>query len=425
MHWQEASFASSRLIHGPMTASVANQWISTFNWSADFRDWKRCGKRSVTWPRLQAGRTLQSHCSGSPLGDWKNVTESDARGGRTITNGTGTSGHRSAIEPHDQNAWRQAIDVLIDAARDCLEWLAGNDSCTAERWCEELVASNVPLLRRLAVHAVSKRLDLTADERIDWVLKNTGLHNHPAHHEIFRTVGLAYPNAGSACRAELIESVQAYRSISDNAVYNERITMRWIEWLCKADPDCRFAKSALHKLKADNLGLEPEEHPDFLYWIGSVSHEPQTPWDVEELLGKPAADWLQDLLSFQPDGFRIHDRRGLVGMVQQAAARDFDWGLALADALTGEKQWDVDLWSGLILAWSNIELDENGYRRVLEHVAHVELYLQHAREVTAILKAVVKDRAAQTTYRLLPSANAVATRLWTHLDRDEPTPETG
>ena len=330
------------------------------------------------------------------------------------------SGHRSAIEPHDQNARRQAIDVLIDAARDCLEWLAGNDSCTAERWCEELVESNVPLLRRLAVHTVSKRLDLTADERIDWVLKNTGLHNHPAHHEIFRTVGLAYPNAGSACRAELIESVQAYRPISDNAVYNERITMRWIEWLCKADPDCRFAKSALHQLKADNLGLEPEEHPDFLYWIGSVSHEPQTPWDAEELLGKPAADWLQDLLSFQPDGFRIHDRRGLVGMVQQAAARDFEWGLALADALTGEKQWDIDLWSGLIGAWSTIELDENGYRRVLEHAAHVELYLQHAREVTAILKAVVKDRAAQTTYRLLQSANAIATRLWTHLDRDEP-----
>ena len=330
------------------------------------------------------------------------------------------SGHRSAIEPHDQNARRQAIDVLIDAARDCLEWLAGNDSCTAERWCEELVASNVPLLRRLAVHIVSQRLDLTADERIGWVLKNTGLHNRPAHHEIFQTVGLAYPNAGSACRAKLIESVQAYRPLPDNAVYNERITVRWLEWLCKADPDCQFAKSALHQRQADYPDLEPEEHPDFLYWMGSVSREPQTPWNVEELLGKPAAYWLQDLLSFQPDGFWIPDRSGLVWKVQQAAARDFDWGLALADALTGEKQWDVDLWSGLIRAWSNIELDENGYRRVLEHVAHVELHLRHAREVTVILNAVVRNRDAQTTHHLLPSANAVATRLWTHLDRAEP-----
>ena len=330
------------------------------------------------------------------------------------------SGHRSAIEPHDQNARQQAIDVLIDTARDCLEWLAGNDSRSTERWCEELAASNVPLLRRLAVHTVSQRSDLTADERIGWVLENTGLHYSPAHHEIFRTVGLAYPNAGSACRAKLVESVRAYRPLRDNPVYSERITVRWLEWLCKADPDCRFAKSALHQLHADDPGLEPEEHPDFLYWMGSVSDEPQAPWNVEELLRKPAADWLQDLLSFQPVGIRIPDRIGLVWNVQQAAARKLDWGLDLAGALIGEKQWDGDLWSGLIRAWSNIDLDEIGYRRVLEHVAHIELHVRHAREITLILNAVVRDRDAKSTHRLLPSANAVATRLWTHLDRDEP-----
>ena len=245
------------------------------------------------------------------------------------------SGHRSAIEPHDQNARQQAIDVLIDTARDCLEWLAENDSRSAERCCEELVASNVPLLRRLAVHTVSQRSDLTADERIGWVLENTGLHYSPAHHEIFRTVGRAYPDAGSTCRAKLVESVRAYRPLRDNPVYSERITVRWLEWLCAADPGCRFATSALHQLQADDPGLEPEEHPDFLYWMGSVSDE-QAPWNVEELLGKPAADWLQDLLSFQPDSIRIPDRSGLVWKVQQSATRQLDWGLDLADALIGK-----------------------------------------------------------------------------------------
>ena len=330
------------------------------------------------------------------------------------------SGHRFAIEPHEQNARPQAVDVLIDAARDCLEWLAGHDSRAAERWCEELAASNVPLLRRLAVHNVSQRSDLTADERIGWVLENTGLHYRPAHHEIFRTVGLAYPDAGSECRAKLVESVQAYRPLRDNPVYNERITVRWLEWLCKADPDCQFAKSALHQLQAYNPDIEPEEHPDFLFWMGPVSSEPPAPWNVDELLGKPAADWLPKLLSFQPDGFRILDRRGLVWRIQQAAAREFEWGLALADALRDKKQWDADFWSGLIGAWSSIELDKNGYRRVLDHVAHVELLPRYTREATAILNAVVRDRDAKRTHRLLPSVNAVATRLWTHLDRDEP-----
>ena len=153
--------------------------------------------------------------------------------------------------------------------------------------------------------------------------------------------------------------------------------------------------------------------------MGPGSREPESPWNVEELLGQPAADWLPKLLSFQPDHFPILDRRGLVWTIHQAAAREVEWGLALADVLRDEEQWDADLWSGLLRAWSNIELDENGCRRVLEHVAHFELHMRHAREVAAILNAVIRDRDAKSTYCLLPRAHEVATRLWTHLDRTE------
>ena len=171
------------------------------------------------------------------------------------------SGHRSAIEPHCQNARPKAIDVLVDTARDCLEWLAGNDSRSAERWCDALLTSNTPLLSRLAVHTVAQRLDLTPDERIGWVLENTGLHHSPAHHEIFRTAGLAYPDAGPECRARLVESVRAYRPPRDNAVYSERITVRWLQWLCKADPDCEFAKSALQEIQPEDSGARAGRSP--------------------------------------------------------------------------------------------------------------------------------------------------------------------
>ena len=61
---------------------------------------------------------------------------------------------RSAIEPHEQDSYPKSIDVLIDAARDSLEHLATTQPEIAVSWCDLLVRSEAPLLRRLAVHAL-------------------------------------------------------------------------------------------------------------------------------------------------------------------------------------------------------------------------------------------------------------------------------
>ena len=84
---------------------------------------------------------------------------------------------RSAIEPHDQDRRREPVDVIIDAARDCLEWLAVNDAGAAARWCDQLVRADAPLLRRLATHGIHSRTDVSPDAKIDWLRANTDIHD--------------------------------------------------------------------------------------------------------------------------------------------------------------------------------------------------------------------------------------------------------
>ena len=101
------------------------------------------------------------------------------------------------------------LDVLIDAARDCLEWLVSNRVDVAEQWCNRLVHSDAPLLRRLAVHALSEREDLTADHKVDWLRTHIDLHELPIHHEVFRAVKIAYSEISLDRREFLIESYSA------------------------------------------------------------------------------------------------------------------------------------------------------------------------------------------------------------------------
>ena len=116
------------------------------------------------------------------------------------------SDSRSAIEPHEQDSDPQAVDVLIDAARDCLEWLTQSQADVVAQWCIRFAASDAPLLRRLAVHGISERKDLTADDKIDWLLTHIDIHELPVHHEVFRSVRLAYPKASPELRENLIEN---------------------------------------------------------------------------------------------------------------------------------------------------------------------------------------------------------------------------
>ena len=123
--------------------------------------------------------------------------------------------HRSAIEPHEQDSHPQPIDVLIDAARDALEYLVAARPDAGARWCDRLVEAEAPLLRRLAVHALRSRSDLGADEKVGWLLSRVGLHDRATHHETFLAVRASYPEASVPQRQATID----WERYSDLAPY--------------------------------------------------------------------------------------------------------------------------------------------------------------------------------------------------------------
>lgn len=86
------------------------------------------------------------------------------------------SASRSAIEPHEQDFLNTGVDLLVDIARDVLEWKLTQDLESARRTIETWFAYDVPLLKRLAVHGIAESSALSADEKIGWVLQKDLLY---------------------------------------------------------------------------------------------------------------------------------------------------------------------------------------------------------------------------------------------------------
>ncbi len=331
---------------------------------------------------------------------------------------------RHAIEPHEQDHGLYHVDVLIDAARDCLEWLAGNQPEAAAGWRARLIRSQTPLLRRLSVHALSVGNDLSACQKLDWVFEHADLHDHAAHHEMFRIIRELYPQTGQERRERVIDLIRDFTwpetSPDDEKERRKRLAARhrfdWLHWLRDADPECKLVKQALDDIKSQYREFKPLEHPDLMHWSDSQVG-PDHPWSVEELLSRPARDWLDNLLSFSPDSPLGPDRHDAISAVAAAAERDFRWGANLAAVLAGRDLWESDLWIALLRAWREIEFDEMRLHEVFGYLREPGLSKAYTGRLADFLVAWIGGTDAPISGELLALANETAARLWEMIDR--------
>ena len=179
------------------------------------------------------------------------------------------------LNPMNKTNVPRDIDALIDTARECLG-MAGRQSrrCSARLWSDRYIDSQAPLLRRLAIHTLSFRTDLSADDKIAWLLERCDIHETAARHEIFRAARIAYPQTGRELRKALIAAITKFQWPREDEPDKEhreayhRYT--WYHWLHTADPQCEVAKqkSALDEVLAGYSDFQPSEHPDFTFWAG-------------------------------------------------------------------------------------------------------------------------------------------------------------
>ena len=330
---------------------------------------------------------------------------------------------RSAIEPHEQDSYPGPNDVLIDAARDCLEYLATQESVRAAQWSDLLIQSDAALLRRLAVHILDRRQDLSADGKLDWLLANVDIHDQSCHHEVFRAVGSVFAATSNVARRRLIDSILSFRWPNDEDEDRERQTayrhFTWLSWLCDADSDCAMSKAALGEVLEQYPSFRQGENPDFIYWSNSGVVTPTSPWPIQELVAHPAAEWLEQLLSFEGTDLFGPNRRRLLEEVGRAAVEYPDWGLELADALATSEYWQSDLWPRLLEAWSN-EVGEEQHRKALEWVGSPGLLADHVKPAADVLVAIVRGGGMSYASALLELTNGIAVSMHGYLNQRKP-----
>lgn len=256
------------------------------------------------------------------------------------------SASRSAIEPHEQDFHDTGFDLLVDAARDTLEWMLEHGPENAARTIEAWVSQDVPMLKRLAVHGVGQSSSLSADDKLEWVLQQDLLYAPALRHEVFRLLEDVYPQASERSQDAVLDRAlggpqgDEKEGIRTYEIYN------LLFWLYRAAPNSTRTTERFEEMQsAHGHEFEPSEHPDLLSYSYRLAPS-RSPISVEELLSKDVGDEIDWLLAYGGEVGERTTRGRLLETVSAAVARSCPFGRELSRELRDREIWDTDLWAG-------------------------------------------------------------------------------
>ncbi|UDY22942.1 DUF4020 domain-containing protein [Nocardioides sp. Kera G14] len=318
---------------------------------------------------------------------------------------------RSAIEPHEQDAHRDPIDVLIDAARDSIEAALSQSVPTGEGYLEVWSSSPCTILRRLAVHGWRVRSDVGPDAKLDWLFTKDLLWDLLLQHEVFQLIRDALPGASADVTRRLIEAAIAGPPGNDDE-HSPYRSYNLLGWLASSAPELRMAASAFEQAQAAHPEYGQREHPDLNRYATSGVVEDAPPFsatEFHEMVCEDPAAALASLRAFETETHALSGptRTGALRSLQACVSMYPQDGARVAAAL---QDGDRDIRASLIYGWDDAALDAAQIEQVLAIVSgwdHDEI-----RRPASSMLSNGGDPEHPTAWHQHEPARTLASNLW-------------
>jgi hypothetical protein len=317
---------------------------------------------------------------------------------------------RSAIEPHVQDDMPEPADFLINAARDCLDALMDSGTDTGRGYLQQWADSDVPLLRRLAVHGWARRADVTGSAKLAWLSDRQWLFDHQLRHEAFGLIAAALPDADGRAADALVADAERGPTGSEHRDYE---AYNALVWITQHAPNLRTAGDALGRAAAAHPEFEVRPYPDLNAWMdgGWVGQQPpmSTP-ELHRLIQQDPASAVAELRQYEGaatafDGPRWEDALNVLA----DAARDWPAdGLAVLDTENGS---GPDILRAIIRGWEAAQTDSATARKIVGRLARADLSAVAA-DVARMLAYGGQRDSAPIAWHQIPEARQLAATIW-------------
>lgn len=317
---------------------------------------------------------------------------------------------RSAIAEHEQDDLLPDWGLLVDVARDLLDWFLVNDPPLARATIDAWMSAPQPLLVRLAIYGVSRSSDFSPGEALALIEGRGWLYESSLKHEVFELIARTFPGASEDAQRRFINHSITTNAVSAEATEQDpsaRTTNAYEKynlavWLRHVAPDSPIAAEHFAELQRAHSEFGPREHPDLDHWIGAGFVGPNSPKTADELRALSAGEAVDYITTYQPaaKAYREPDRQGLLSVFEKSAAGAVPWSVDIANILVSRQSWLPDVWSAILGAWRSAGLDDVSWTNVLQLLESHPQIIEAAPSESARLVEKAVDRRALEAHEI-------------------------
>lgn len=322
---------------------------------------------------------------------------------------------RSAIEPHQQDKLRKPVDTLIDAARDCLEALL--DQAVGLAILDTWAASDVPLLRRIAIHGWRLRTDVSATSKLTWLREHRWLFDHQCWHEALLLLEAVSPTVDPPVADALVAEVLAAPE-SEMSNYHKFSALSWI---ARHAPELASASAGVAQIRETHPEYQERDHPDLRSWmvVGFRNNPPpMPPEELHDLIVSDPRAALGKIREFETfvSPFDSPSWNDALALLSSTVAAHPDDGHAILGT-TGDEPASIA--DAVIRGWSAATMDDDQARAVLTRFDDVEM-APVASTVAEMLSSGGRNDRTPTAWHRIEGARELAEKVWDALPGTDP-----
>ncbi|WP_410790637.1 DUF4020 domain-containing protein [Kribbella sp. C-35] len=317
----------------------------------------------------------------------------------------------------------EPMDVLIDVARDALTACvsAGDGEDMLRTWA----ASEVPILRRLAVHTWGARGDVDSTSKLEWLLSANRLQDHHLRTEVMSLVAAALPSVTADVAQLLVSQIVA---LGDEIDGQSRFFL--LGWTADRFPEMPVARSAFEELELQFPDLtlsEPPTTPHRFEFSHVEQQLPMSPSELHRRLDGDAAEAVTELLRykdrvFPDDGPTWSDALQLIVQTLREWPSD---GFVLLDS---EVTTPPAIVSAVVGGWSIADVDDAMAQKILQRLSEYDVTLA-ADDLSRMLADGGQSELNPTQWHRFSQARTLAHRVWNtsppELEIDDTEPNAG
>jgi hypothetical protein len=321
---------------------------------------------------------------------------------------------RENVEPGHEISGSDAIDLIITGAVQSLEaWLLSNHGSfddIALAWD----SLDVPVLRRIVVHGQSKRLDWSADQKLDWLMRQDCILGSDKNREANLLILRHYETASEPTRFQVIQWLESWTETVPETKLTQRTfdIFSMFSWLA-SHTKCEIAQEALDRVKMMvPEDLAPWEHPEVGACSLPDSHfRPKSADLVTIDAAETPAEKLEVLLETIQLEKHQHHKYDIIQRAVKAGRDDVDWAIGFQSSLIARNVQDVGVWSVLFQLWREKDLSTEEWNKLLRSWAVIQAPFVKPLDLVVDL---LNGRVASQPYPMPPECREIAGEIMIH-----------